>query len=40
MKKSNFDKIVDESFTKGRMDNNIVDLDKKDVKKILNEVYD
>jgi len=28
-------KLVDESFTKGRMDNNIVDLYKKDVMSIL-----
>lgn len=31
--------LVDLSFTKGRMDNNIVDLNKNDVLKILKEIY-
>jgi len=31
--------IVNESFTKGRMDNNIVDLSKKDVENILQSIY-
>ena len=37
--KNMLNKIADESFTKGRMDNNIVDLDKMQVLKILTEVY-
>lgn len=32
-------KLVDESFTKGRMDNNIVDLNKKDVMSILKDIF-
>ncbi len=32
-------KLVEHSFTKGRMDNNIVDLTKDDVVWILNEIY-
>ena len=32
-------KLVDESFTKGRMDNNIVELTKHKVKSILEQVY-
>ena len=31
--------LVDESFTKGRMDNNIVELTKHKVKSILEQVY-
>ena len=33
-------KLADESFTKGRIDNNIVDLTTDDVLNILNEIYD
>jgi len=32
-------KLADESFTKGRMDNNIVDLNKDDVENILQSIY-
>jgi len=32
-------KLADESFTKGRMENNIVDLTKKDILSILTEIY-
>ena len=31
--------LVKESFTKERMENNIVDLNKEDVQKILNDIY-
>ena len=31
---------VNESFTKGRMDNNIVDLTKSDVSAILSQIFD
>lgn len=36
----NLETLANESFTKGRMDNNIVDLSKFDVFNILNEVFD
>ena len=32
--------LVDESFTKGRMDNNLVDLEESDVLNILNFIYE
>ena len=35
---SDLDMLTDQSFTKGRMDNNIVDLSKNDVKLILEQV--
>jgi alcohol dehydrogenase class IV len=38
--KSDLPQLVDESFTKGRMDNNIVDLDESDVFNILNFIYE
>ena len=38
--KNMIDLLVNESFTKGRMDNNIVDLCKEDVNDILQSVYD
>ncbi len=38
--KSDLPQLVDESFTKGRMDNNIVDLDESDVLNILNFIYE
>ena len=31
-------KLADESFTKGRMDNNIIELSKNDVRSILEEL--
>ena len=37
--KKDIPSIVEESFTKGRMDNNIVDLSKDDVFSILNNIY-
>lgn len=37
--KNDLAKLVDHSFTKGRMDNNIVDLAKDDVAWILNEMF-
>ena len=37
--KNMIDLLVNESFTKGRMDNNIVDLCKDDVNDILQSVY-
>jgi len=36
---SHLDELVSQSFTKGRMDNNIVDLSKKDVYHILQSIY-
>jgi alcohol dehydrogenase class IV len=39
VEKSSISNLVEESFTKGRMDNNIVDLSKSDVRNILNQVY-
>ena len=39
IKKQNLDHLVLESFTKGRMDNNIVNLSKKDVKSILKSIF-
>jgi alcohol dehydrogenase class IV len=37
-KESDISEITELCFTKGRMDNNIVDLDKNDVRKILSEI--
>ena len=37
--KNQLDGLAKESFTKGRMENNIVDLSLGDVKQILNSVY-
>ena len=39
IKNSDLKWLVDKSFSKGRMDNNIVDLDKNNVLNILNEIY-
>ena len=39
LKKSDLDFIAEQSFTKGRMDNNIVDLTKTDVRQILETLY-
>ena len=39
MKRENLNRLAEQSFTKGRMDNNIVDLTQKDVLEILNEIY-
>jgi alcohol dehydrogenase class IV len=39
LKESDLDFIAEQSFTKGRMDNNIVDLTKSDVRKILETIY-
>ena len=39
IKKQNLDYLVSESFTKGRMDNNIVDLSNEQVKLILNNIF-
>lgn len=39
VKKSDFTKIVSQSFTKGRMNNNVVDLSSGDVLKIINLIY-
>lgn len=39
VEKTSISNLVDESFTTGRMDNNIVDLSKSDVENILNQVY-
>ena len=36
--KSDLSQLVDESFTKGRMDNNIVDLTKDQVLEILHSI--
>jgi alcohol dehydrogenase class IV len=36
---NNIPKLVEESFTKGRMDNNIKDLSKDDVRKILERIF-
>ena len=37
--KTKIDQLVSESFTKGRMDNNLVDLSINDVRWILNQIY-
>ena len=37
--KSDLDNLAKRSFTKGRMDNNIVDLKMEDVMNILIEIY-
>ena len=37
--KSNLNLIVNESFTKGRIDNNITDLSKKDIHRILEVIF-
>ena len=37
--KSDLDNLAEQSFTKGRMDNNIVDLTKKQVRQILEIIY-
>ena len=39
LSRDDLDKISNESFTKGRMDNNIVDLSVSDVLRILNNIY-
>ena len=39
IEKNTINQIVDESFTKGRMDNNIIDLSKNDIRNILKQVY-
>jgi alcohol dehydrogenase class IV len=39
VQKKNLPKLAEMSFTKGRMENNIVDLDRNDVLKILEQVY-
>ena len=39
VQKSDLNKLASESFTKGRMDNNIIDLNEDDVIKILNTIY-
>ena len=39
IEKNSINQIVDESFTKGRMDNNIIDLNKNDIRNILKQVY-
>jgi phosphonate metabolism-associated iron-containing alcohol dehydrogenase len=39
VQKSDLNKLVSESFTKGRMDNNIIDLNEDDVIKILKIIY-
>jgi alcohol dehydrogenase class IV len=39
VKKADLDWLLDLTFTKGRMDNNIVDLSKKEVMEILKEIY-
>ena len=37
--KSDLDDLVKQSFTKGRMDNNIVDLNRKHVEQIIKQIY-
>jgi alcohol dehydrogenase class IV len=37
--KNQIPKLASDSFTKGRMDNNIVDLNKEDVYSILESIY-
>jgi len=39
VKEKDIDFIVDRSFTKDRMENNIVKLSKNDIKKVIHEVY-
>jgi alcohol dehydrogenase class IV len=39
VKKTDLNWLVDLSFTKGRIDNNTIELEKKDVLSILNEIY-
>ena len=39
LKESDLDFIAEQSFTKGRMDNNIVDLTKSEVREILETIY-
>ena len=39
LKESDLDFIAEQSFTKGRMDNNIVDLTKFNVREILETIY-
>ena len=39
VKKNHINKLAEESFTKGRMDNNIVDLNINDVRDILYSIY-
>ena len=36
---ANLDQLASESFTKGRMDNNVVELSVSDVRSILNKIY-
>ena len=38
IKKTDLPQLVDESFTKGRMDNNIIDLTNKQVLEILHSI--
>ena len=39
VKKDHLDELVEQSFTKGRMDNNIVNLSERDVYNILQSIY-
>ena len=39
VRSSDINKLVSESFTKGRMDNNIVDLDKSKIIEILKDIF-
>jgi alcohol dehydrogenase class IV len=39
VRKNELNKLVEASFTKGRMDNNIKDLSTQDVRKILASIY-
>ena len=39
IKQEQISELIDLSFTKGRMDNNIIDLTKDDVSGILHEMY-
>jgi alcohol dehydrogenase class IV len=39
VKKQHLDRIAEQSFTQGRMDNNIIDLTKNDVKHILETIF-
>nr|MBC8484727.1 iron-containing alcohol dehydrogenase [Bacteroidota bacterium] len=39
IKANQLDELISQSFTKGRMDNNIVDLSKKDVYQIMKSIF-
>ena len=39
MRKNDIDFIVEKSFTKGRMENNIVNLNESNVKEILEKIF-